>query len=195
MAEDSTIKKLQQQLTQLEAENKRLHSDLLSLRENEARYRGLVEYVGAVFFEFDHNGKVAYVSPDIETVSEYLPKELTGGDFLDYIYPEDRSLVFEAFTNTMKGTFNPTEFRIVTKSGEIRWVRSFAGRCWGMTAKSSEFEADFWISTKIKSARKILWIVLAAWNPYSSTVPWPWPLWTPPARLRQSIRILKNFLK
>ena len=126
MAEDSTIKKLQKQLSRLETENNRLQAEVDSLRENVDRYRGLVEYVGPAFFAFDEHGAVTYISPDVEAISEYKPQELIGRNFLDYIYPPDRSGVIAAFSNTMSNIFNPTEFRIVTKSGEIRWIRSFA---------------------------------------------------------------------
>jgi two-component system cell cycle sensor histidine kinase/response regulator CckA len=131
MAEGSSTQKLQQQLKKLEAENSRLSSEVDRLRENEARYRGLVEYVGAAFFAIGADGKVIYLSPDIEVISEFQPEELIGLNFLDYVYPPDRQEVYDAFIDNMAGKFDPTEFRIVTKSGEIRWVRSFARSAFG----------------------------------------------------------------
>jgi len=95
-----------------------------ALRESEAKYRDLVENVSDVIYSLDASGVITYISPVIESVLGYTPSELSDKSFADFIYQEDFQLAIEGFMNTLSGNTETGEFRVVTKSGEIRWVRS-----------------------------------------------------------------------
>jgi diguanylate cyclase (GGDEF)-like protein/PAS domain S-box-containing protein len=43
-----------------------------------------------------------------------------------FVTPEDQLLVAERFQRTLEGEVEPLEFRVVTSTGEVRWVRSSA---------------------------------------------------------------------
>jgi len=96
----------------------------IALRESEAKYRDLVESISDVIYSVDANGATTYISPVVESVLGYTPSELTGSSFADFMYQEDLKSATEGFMNTLSGNTQIGEFRVVTKSGEVRWVRS-----------------------------------------------------------------------
>lgn len=95
-----------------------------ALRESEAKYRDLVENISDVIYSVDASGAITYISPVIESVLGYTPSELSGNSFADFMYQEDFQSAIEGFMNTLSGNTTTGEFRVVTKSGEMRWVRS-----------------------------------------------------------------------
>jgi signal transduction histidine kinase/ActR/RegA family two-component response regulator len=48
--------------------------------------------------------------------------------FADYVYQEDRQRIRQQFEKLLAGHLEPSEYRIVTKAGTIRWIRS-SSRC------------------------------------------------------------------
>jgi PAS domain S-box-containing protein len=95
-----------------------------ALKESEAKYRDLVESISDVIYSVDASGVTTYISPVIESLLGYTPSDLIGGSFADFMYQEDLKSATEAFMNTLSGNSETGEFRVVAKSGEIRWVRS-----------------------------------------------------------------------
>ncbi len=95
-----------------------------ALRASEERYRDLVENVSEVIFAVDAQGLFTYVSPLIETFIEYPPTEVVGHPFIEFIAPEDKELIARRYRRLIAGeTVGPNEYRIVTRSGDIRWMR------------------------------------------------------------------------
>jgi PAS domain S-box-containing protein len=97
---------------------------LEALRESEEKYRDLVENINDVIFAHDANGRVMYVNPVVEQLSGYSVTEIIGRSFTEFIYPPDLPALMESFQRTLAGQLEPSEFRVITKSGEIRWARS-----------------------------------------------------------------------
>jgi len=95
-----------------------------SLHRSEERYRSLVESISDVIYEIDSEGMISYVSPVIRNVLGYEPEEIMGKNFVALVRPEDRGLVTERFGELMEGVEHPAEYRMMGKSGEIRWVRT-----------------------------------------------------------------------
>lgn len=94
------------------------------LRESQEKYRELVENVNDVIFSLDRDGMITYISPVLEKIFGYRPSEVTGRSFSEFIYPEDLSALQQSFQKTLAGDLEPFEFRVVTKDGQTRWVRS-----------------------------------------------------------------------
>jgi diguanylate cyclase (GGDEF)-like protein/PAS domain S-box-containing protein len=68
-------------------------------------------------------GKLQYVNHQFERIMGYNAEELFSTTSLNYIYPEDREPVRINAVNTLKsGVCQPYEFRVVTKSGQIKWI-------------------------------------------------------------------------
>ncbi|MBU7048254.1 MAG: PAS domain S-box protein [Theionarchaea archaeon] len=95
------------------------------LRKSEKKYRDLVENINDVIYACDTQGVLTYVSPAIEPLTGYDPSEIIGRTFADFIYKEDTKYTTEMFCSIMSGNSCPYECRIVTKSGDIRWICSF----------------------------------------------------------------------
>jgi len=99
-----------------------------ALRNSEEQYRHLVENINDVIYATDAQGVLTYVSPAVEAHSGYTPADLVGHRFADYIYWEDRQRILQQFEQRLAGHLAPSEYRIVTKAGEIRWIRSSSRR-------------------------------------------------------------------
>ena len=94
------------------------------LRESEKKYRDLVETIADVIYAVDQNGVVTYVSPVIESLLGYNPSEIIGRSFAEFIYHEDLPRSVEGFQGVLSGYITTGNYRILTKSGKIRWMRT-----------------------------------------------------------------------
>jgi PAS domain S-box-containing protein len=94
------------------------------LRESQKAFRDLVENVNDVLYGVDASGVMTYVSPAVEQVFGYLPSELTGRSFWPLVVAEDIPGVEQAFQDLLNLKTCPHEFRMLTPTGDIRWVRT-----------------------------------------------------------------------
>jgi PAS domain S-box-containing protein len=97
-----------------------------ALREAEEQYRELVENINECVFSLDAQGRITYISPVIEEISGYLPGEVLNRNFSEFIHPGDLDLLADSFTKTLAGEPEPFEYRVMRKSGDVRWVRSWS---------------------------------------------------------------------
>lgn len=111
-------------LARYEAERRGRTAAEVALQASEETYRQLVENVNDVIYATDEKGVLTYLSPAIESQSGYKPSELIGRVFSDFIYHEDRPRILQEFEQVLAGHLEPSEYRIVIKSGESRWIRS-----------------------------------------------------------------------
>jgi PAS domain S-box-containing protein len=95
-----------------------------ALRDSEEQYRQLVENINDVIYATDAEGVITYVSPAVEAQSGYTPAEIIGRVFADFVYREDRPHILQQFAHLLAGHLAPSTYRIVTKSGALRWIRS-----------------------------------------------------------------------
>jgi len=95
-----------------------------ALRRSEEKYRNLVEDMHDVIYTVDHDGKVTLVSPSVESLMQYSPSEVIGRHFGEFIYEEDLPRLSENFQSVLSGHAAANEYRILTKRGDIRWIRT-----------------------------------------------------------------------
>jgi PAS domain S-box-containing protein len=95
-----------------------------TLREVQEAFRVLVEGVNDVLYSVDIHGVITYISPAVERVLGYLPSELTGRSLWPLVVAEDVPAVEQAFLDLLYGESCASEFRMLTRIGEIRWVRT-----------------------------------------------------------------------
>ncbi len=95
-----------------------------ALRESEKKYRDLVENINDVIYAINKDGVMTYVSPVIESITGYSPSEIIGCHSTLFIHKEDVQRMSKAFQKILSGNLEPGEYRILTKSGEIRWIRT-----------------------------------------------------------------------
>lgn len=89
-------------------------------------YRELVENLNDVVYTTDEHAVVTYVSPNILQVAGYEPCEVIGKSFTEFVHPEDLPGRIEQFLKILGGANQATEYRLVTKKGEIKWARTSA---------------------------------------------------------------------
>jgi len=97
-----------------------------ALQESEETYRDLVENINEVIYAVDTSGLITYVSPVVEQLGGYSPSEIIGRPFIEFIHPDDLLPLMESFQRTVSGNPEPFEYRVLTKSGEVHWVRTFS---------------------------------------------------------------------
>ncbi len=92
------------------------------LRDNEERFRSLVQNVSDVITILEADGTVRYVSPTIEKVTGYHPEERVGINTFDVVHPDDLERASSIFTEILKtpGEHPPLEFRMLHKDGSWR---------------------------------------------------------------------------
>ncbi len=95
-----------------------------ALRESEKKYRDLVENISEVIYAADKDGVITYISPAVESFIGYSPSEIMGRSFAEFIYQEDLPRVRESFQRILSGYVKASEYRYLTRSGELRWVRA-----------------------------------------------------------------------
>ena len=99
----------------------------LALRANEDRFRTLIEHGSDVFFMLTLEGRVAYISPNVERLLGYTPAEVLGQLFDPFLHPADMARGREFFYDLLQSrTQGIIEYRIRHKDGSYRW-RSCTG--------------------------------------------------------------------
>jgi len=89
----------------------------------EDNFRDLLADISDVIYAADAQGLLTYVSPSVSVPLGFHPSEMIGHHLSEYLFPEDSKLVAQRFWELQSNRLEPTEFRLVAKSGEVCWVR------------------------------------------------------------------------
>jgi len=117
--DNKTEKQLLHELTELRSQNAELKKS-----ESADKYRSLVENIRDVIYELDSQGVVLYISPVIRDLLGYDSAEIVGKNFIELAHKDDLSSLAEWFSELRKGREYPSEYRVINKSGELRWART-----------------------------------------------------------------------
>jgi PAS domain S-box-containing protein len=140
------------------------------LQASEERHRELVESLNDVIFATDADGRLTYVSPIIEAVTGYTPDEVVGRRYSEFICVEDLPRATRGFDDLMAGHLYPSEYRVVTKSGVLRWVQSYSrpvyadGRIIGARGVLSDISARHAAETARKATEERFALATAGAN-------------------------------
>lgn len=102
-----------------------------ALEESEARYRAVSEltsdYAYAIRIEPDGRVVMEWMTGAFTRITGYSRQEMeqrepSGGGF-SLVHPEDRPIALARVQRLLAGREDTSEFRIVRKSGEVRWIR------------------------------------------------------------------------
>ena len=97
------------------------------LKQNEEKYRLIVENTRDVIFTLNPRGEYVYVSPSIKSTLGHNQADLIGRPFISLIHPEDIPIIQEEIRRTNKHGYQTTEnreYRVRHASGGWRWVVS-----------------------------------------------------------------------
>ncbi|MDX2232728.1 MAG: PAS domain S-box protein [Leptolyngbyaceae cyanobacterium bins.349] len=99
-----------------------------ALQQSEARFRVVAETASCAFLIYQGN-HLKYVNPAAEQITGYGREELTAIPFWELAHPDFRELVRDRGLARQRGEAVPTryEIKILTKSGQERWVDMTAG--------------------------------------------------------------------
>jgi PAS domain S-box-containing protein len=99
-----------------------------SLRESESRFRTLAETTAAAII-IHRGSRFLYVNPTVQRLTGYDEGEYSRMEFWEIVHPDHRDMVRERGESRMSGkdVLGEYEFKVVTKSGDERWVTATAG--------------------------------------------------------------------
>jgi len=121
----------------LEALNRQLQKEIderksvqQALTESEARYRIVSDLTSDYAFAFnvekDGTLKKLWITGAIERISGYGKEEISRqGGWESLVHPEDVSIPFKQLGVLLSGKSSVVEYRIISKQGQIRWVRDY----------------------------------------------------------------------
>jgi PAS domain S-box-containing protein len=106
-------------------------SAVVSLREAEERYRAIAEVVAdwAYSLRILPNGEpeLLWTNMDPARVVGYRPSDLDDRiGWFGLVHPDDKAGLRSHMAALLKGRIDIAEYRIITRSGEVRWVRDYA---------------------------------------------------------------------
>ena len=126
MPEKPTYEELEQRVQKLEQANSKLKRVEKSFFESEERYSLLTEQsLTGIYIHI--GGLIKFVNNRFAEMLGYLPKELVGRKYWDFVHPGDREMVKDIYLARARGEEAPHEyeFRHQSKDGETVWVHNF----------------------------------------------------------------------
>jgi PAS domain S-box-containing protein len=98
-----------------------------ALRQNEERFRSLIQNASDVITILEPDGTIRYESPSVERVLGYHPEERVGKNGFDYIHPDDKEQVESTFAEALDKpgeVQRPVVFRLRHKGGTWRHMET-----------------------------------------------------------------------
>ena len=97
-----------------------------AIRESEEKYRFVVEQArdGVIIAQ---DGMLRYANPAMAAITGYSVEVLTSRPFIDFLHPQDRTMVLDRHIQRMHGTMAPLfsyKFRILTRDGRTVWTET-----------------------------------------------------------------------
>ena len=130
-------------------------------KESEAKFREMVESINDVIYTTDENGIVTYISPVVKNLMGYKPSEILGKDFKNFIHKDDLKYVIEKYAKILSGNLEPSEYRLLAKSGEHHWIRSSSkpiyegNRFMGLRGAFSDISESKKLEEQLKQSQKM----------------------------------------
>ena len=122
MPDKPSYEELERRIQLLEAELEYRRTETL-FNEIEDQYRILVENAGESI-SIAQKGRLTFANPKTEELTGYSQPELLSKDFIEFIHPDDRSLVADRHLKRQNGEDEPSSytFKLRHKSGKDKWV-------------------------------------------------------------------------
>ncbi len=106
---------------ELEQRVKALEKRNAELERNHQKHQQLVENLNDVVYIMDMNGRITYISSNVERLAGLRPEEILGRCYSDFLYVEDKSVLEQIFRRILSGAEAVTEHPYITKSRGIVW--------------------------------------------------------------------------
>ena len=94
-----------------------------AIRASEEQFRSIVENVRDVIMLTDSSGSILYISPSVGEIFGYPPEYLKASMWGSCVHGDDLDKLEEFYSRSLSGERGSIkEYRVLTKSGETRWV-------------------------------------------------------------------------
>ena len=97
------------------------------LRTSLERFNLLVENSNDVLYQFDAEGRLAWITPNVTRLTGWEPEELIGMHRLEFVHPDDAAAAQKARDEATHGHLTTVELRMRLKDGGYRWLEASAG--------------------------------------------------------------------
>jgi PAS domain S-box-containing protein len=98
-----------------------------ALKASERKFRDLITNMQEVLYTLDRNGRITFVSPSVLSMTQYRDSDIIGHHVEEFIFSDDLPRLLQELQNFLSGKGkSENEYRMVTKSGEIRWMRTLS---------------------------------------------------------------------
>jgi PAS domain S-box-containing protein len=110
-----------------------------ALRNSEERYRAVSELTSDYVYEYSvaTNGQLTLeeVTAAFTRITGFSTEEFRDlGGWKSHIFPEDQDMAQRRLQRLLAGEADVSEYRIVTRSGETRWLRDYGRAVWDEAA-------------------------------------------------------------
>jgi PAS domain S-box-containing protein len=96
-----------------------------ALRENEERFKTIIEYSFDAIVIINEAGLIQYASPSIHHLLGFEPEELIGKNSFDFIYHEDAANVKQKLETIVRNEEEDfADYRSITKNGGLKWLEA-----------------------------------------------------------------------
>ncbi|MBN2081025.1 cache domain-containing protein [bacterium] len=107
------------------SEHKRLQAEM-ALSQSEEKFRTVANFTYDWEYWMGDNKEFIYITPSCERITGYNVEQFMNSNrlFIDIVHPDDQPIVLKHFYEEIdrRTTSEPLVFRIITKSGEEKWI-------------------------------------------------------------------------
>jgi len=131
------------------------------LETSEEKYRSFIQNFKGIAFQLDENFVPEFMHGEVEEITGYSEEEFLSGQILwiGIVYPADKPLVVKDIVKIRNSPYNLSrelEFRIIQKSGRIKWVHQTYQKIQGKDRRSDKYQGTIYDITKRKQAEETL---------------------------------------
>jgi PAS domain S-box-containing protein len=129
LCRDGSISPVEIKISALRDQNKKLIGilgvtrNITDRKRAEEKYQTLIENINIAICVIQ-DMKVKYINPKSIDITGYSIEELKSRDFVEFIHPDDREVMFQRHMQRLSGEkiAEDFHFRIIDKSGNTRWM-------------------------------------------------------------------------
>jgi len=99
-----------------------------ALRESEQKLRLVANSLNEVVMAFTMKRELVFSNPALERLTGYTADDVKNGNIGRWVHPDDRARVEDNWNKLFEGGgYRDLEYRIVTRSGQLKWVTATWG--------------------------------------------------------------------